>query len=450
DYSVQVGGPYFLTAGPFDFSGYTGMSLHFQRWLNTDLQPYVYDTIEVSSDGTNWDAVWDNGTSEIADHVWVPVSYDIAAWSDNRTNVYVRWGYRVASQFAFPYSGWNIDDIGFLGTPLQQLTLTVPTTVNVGAGTLTGTVTAHPVPTNALTVALTSSDPSVLTVPASVTILAGHSNAVSGLTVADQLTGRAAQTIEIRAAALNYVADSSPIAVFDNAGLTLHLSLPATAIEGEGTVEGIVSIRDVQTYSLEVQLYSSDLTAIQVPASVFIPVGQTSAVFLASVVDDNLIDGPQLAQITAHLADWIDANASIVVLDDENLNLSLTVPGSAWENSGVLTNAGSVSISSTLMTNLVVWLTSSVPAKVSVPAFVTIPVGALSNSFNLFLLDNSISDGDQLVSIQASASGFSNSIATMFVQDDESPLVPTNPTPTDLATNVDLASGLMWQSGSIP
>jgi hypothetical protein len=121
DYSLEVGGPYYLTAGPFDFSGYTGMTLHFARWLNSDIQPYVYDTIEVSPDGANWNTVWENGTSEIADGAWMPESYDISAWADNQTNAYVRWGYRVASPLAFAYSGWNIDDIGFLGNPSRRL-----------------------------------------------------------------------------------------------------------------------------------------------------------------------------------------------------------------------------------------------------------------------------------------------------------------------------------------
>src|SRR6185503_14149834 len=63
DYSTAVGGPYYLTAGPFDFSGKTSTNLRFQRWLNTDYQSYVFATIEVSTNGTTWTSIWDNGTS---------------------------------------------------------------------------------------------------------------------------------------------------------------------------------------------------------------------------------------------------------------------------------------------------------------------------------------------------------------------------------------------------
>ena len=450
DYSVAIGGPYYLTAGAFDFSGYTGMRLQFQRWLNTDFQPYVFATIEVSSNGTNWDPVWDNGTTEIADRAWTAVSYDISALADNHTNVYVRWGYRVASLFAFPYSGWNIDDIELVGNPSQRLTVAIPPAANAGAGTLTGTVAASPAPATDLTVALTSSDASAATVPAFVTIPAGQSNVVFDLTIADELKARGTQMVLIRATAPDYVAGSSNLEVSDSAAVTLHLSLPGTAIEGQGTIEGAVYIRDVQTNTLLVNLAPSDTTALQVPDSIFIPVGQTAAVFTATVVDDNLIDGPQVAVVTAHVPGWIDASGSVVVQDNENVNLAVTVPTNVWENSGVLPNAGSVSISGALQTNLTVSLASSAPERLSVPAFVTIPSGQVSNTFDLIPIDNSIADGSQVITIEASAPGFSNGTGFILVLDDEPPPAPSDPSPANLATNVDRASGLAWQPGFVP
>jgi len=54
-------------------------------------------------------------------------------------------------------------------------------------------------------------------------------------------------------------------------------------------------------------------------------------------------------------------SASMTVLDNENLNDG-DAARQRLENAGVLTNAGSVSISGTLPTNLVVSLLSSTPA----------------------------------------------------------------------------------------
>lgn len=116
DYSRTIGGPYYLTAGPLNFTGAVNSKLQFERWLNNDYQPYAYATIEVSTDGTNWTSIWNNGTSEVADSSWRKVQYDISAYADNQPTFYVRWGYQVASG-AYSESGWNIDDVEFLATP---------------------------------------------------------------------------------------------------------------------------------------------------------------------------------------------------------------------------------------------------------------------------------------------------------------------------------------------
>ncbi|MHC4106556.1 MAG: agmatine deiminase family protein [Planctomycetota bacterium] len=114
DYSLTPGGPYYLTTTALDCSDLVQVSLHFQRWLNTDFQPYVQATLEVSNDGTTWVPVWQNGGSEIAENAWSEQVYDISSIADNAPAVYVRWGYQVSSS-AWAYSGWNIDDIEIWG-----------------------------------------------------------------------------------------------------------------------------------------------------------------------------------------------------------------------------------------------------------------------------------------------------------------------------------------------
>jgi hypothetical protein len=138
DYSLTVGGPYYLTVGPLNFTGYTNTQLRFQRWLNTDYQPYVSATIEISTNGSAWSQIWSNGTSEIADSSWGSFQYNISARADNRATVYIRWSYQVGSA-AFAYSGWNIDDIELLGIPVGSGTLAVvPSTGLISSGTVGG------------------------------------------------------------------------------------------------------------------------------------------------------------------------------------------------------------------------------------------------------------------------------------------------------------------------
>ena len=124
DYDTAIGGPYYLTTGPLNLSGYENVKLSFKRWLNTDYQPYVYATIEVSKNGATWLEVWNNGGTTIADSQWTLLEYDISSVADNNSTVYIRWGHRVGSSGAFAFSGWNIDDICLTGESMDDLTVT--------------------------------------------------------------------------------------------------------------------------------------------------------------------------------------------------------------------------------------------------------------------------------------------------------------------------------------
>jgi hypothetical protein len=114
DYSLTVGGPYYLKTVAIDCRNTTEVALKFWRKLNTDYQTYAYATIDVSTNGTTWTPVWNNGTSEIADSAWTAESYDISSVANNQATVYVRWGYQIGTG-AYAYSGWNLDDIEIWG-----------------------------------------------------------------------------------------------------------------------------------------------------------------------------------------------------------------------------------------------------------------------------------------------------------------------------------------------
>jgi hypothetical protein len=122
DYSLAPGGPYHLTAGPFDCSELTEVELRFQRWLNSDFPPYVFATVEASEDGIHWLPVWQNEeTVVIDDEDWVEQVFDLSTVADYTPSFYLRWGYQVEND-AFPYSGWNLDDLEIWGvyTPLSE------------------------------------------------------------------------------------------------------------------------------------------------------------------------------------------------------------------------------------------------------------------------------------------------------------------------------------------
>ncbi|MBM4027252.1 MAG: hypothetical protein FJ280_17880 [Planctomycetes bacterium] len=116
DYDTTVGGPYWLVGGPFDLSGYQDVQLRFWRWLNTDCADYVKSSLEVSRDRKTWNPVWQNPQdAEVADAAWTLVEEEIGSWADGQPNVYVRWSYQIVKERAYPYSGWNLDDIQLIG-----------------------------------------------------------------------------------------------------------------------------------------------------------------------------------------------------------------------------------------------------------------------------------------------------------------------------------------------
>src|SRR5207245_3578028 len=207
---------------------------------------------------------------------------------------------------------------------------------------------------------------------------------------------------------------SGSMAIYDKETAGLQLTLPPSVGEGQN-VQGTVQVSAVPAANVSVLLSSSDTNELTVPATVMIPAGQTSAVFTASAMVDNELEAPQAVTVTAHVQNWTNGTATIYVTNNKNWTLALKLPASAWENAGVLTNAGLVTLSGTLASPFAVSLTSSNPTKIMVPATVTIPAGQLSKTFDVTPVDDSLVEGHQTVVITASAPGFTNGSASIFI-----------------------------------
>jgi|GEM_PF-4745070 len=94
---------------------------------------------------------------------------------------------------------------------------------------------------------------------------------------------------------------AEPTLIVDIAPPVINLSVdPATVSEdGSQAVVGTVTRSGDISEPLVVALSSSDTTEASVPSTVTIPAGQSSAQFLVSVVDDDILDGAQTVQISA-------------------------------------------------------------------------------------------------------------------------------------------------------
>src|SRR5207249_589713 len=79
-----------------------------------------------------------------------------------------------------------------------------------------------------------------------------------------------------------------------------------------------------RSVGLHVTLLSSDATEIVVPGNVDIGVNQASATFNATVQQDGLHDGSQIATVTASASGYTSVSTNITVLDSNVPFLTLT------------------------------------------------------------------------------------------------------------------------------
>lgn len=446
DYSITPGGPFYVTAGPFDLTLQDSTRLEFQRWLNTDMPNWVTATLEVSNNGSTWTQLFVN-SGEIADSAWTPQSFDISAVADQQSQVWLRWGYQVKNlSDVWAYSGWNIDDIVIRGVPVNNIALVLPPDLTEGDAPVAATLVMTPVPSSPAVVTLVSADPAQLQVPASVTVPAGSASVPVLLTAVDDALADGTQTIGITASSAGYPDRQVSLAVHDNETRVITIALPASLSEGAGVVAnaGTVSLDAPAGAAVRVFLESDDTGELRVPASVIIPAGQSSASFTLTAVDDTFIDGVQMVTVTGSVQGWTSGTDTIAITDNEALTLALTLPASVIE--GQTTVFGSITLSGQAVSPITVSLTSSDSSEIAVPAGVSIGAGNSGITFPITVQNDAAADGPQNVTITASASGFSNGSGVVIVNDIDTPAMPASPQPAHAATSVHPESDLAWST----
>jgi hypothetical protein len=105
---------YHLTTTPFDCTGLEQVHVKFWRWLSVQPAPFDHAYIRISTDGTTWTTVWENGTGLVNDQDWTEIDLDISAIADDEPAVYLRWTMGTTNGW-WNYCGWNIDDVQIWG-----------------------------------------------------------------------------------------------------------------------------------------------------------------------------------------------------------------------------------------------------------------------------------------------------------------------------------------------
>lgn len=116
-YSNNLATTEWLISSAFDCSGHTDVKLTFQRWLGIESASFDHAYILLSNDGSTWTSVWTNAEDTIVDGSWQETVYDIAAFADGQSSVWIAWGLG-STDSSVTYCGWNIDDVELSGTPI--------------------------------------------------------------------------------------------------------------------------------------------------------------------------------------------------------------------------------------------------------------------------------------------------------------------------------------------
>ncbi|MBV9469462.1 MAG: CSLREA domain-containing protein, partial [Abitibacteriaceae bacterium] len=110
------------------------------------------------------------------------------------------------------------------------------------------------------------------------------------------------------------------------------------------------------------------------------------------------------------------------ILDDDAAAFKLSIsPNTFSEGAGANAATGTVTRNTATTTAQVVNLASSNTNKATVPATVTIPVGATFATFSINAVDNTLADGPTVVTITAGRTGFTGDAAQVTVVDNDGP-----------------------------
>ena len=305
---------------------------------------------------------------------------------------------------------------------VQEGTLSItidPSTFGEGDGSVaTGTITTDAVLVRDVEVTLTVDDDTEVSVPATVTILAGETSATFDVTAVDDSEVDETQTATITASANRFVGDSVDVTIEDDDMLSLEVD--ETSVSEAGDPLTATLTRSSSTADdLVVTLSSDDSTELSVPETVTIEAGESSVTFLVTPVNDDEADGNQSTVITASESGHTSASVDISVTDDDFLTLTIDVTEFS-EGAGDMAAIGTIERANGSTEDLVVTLVSSDESAVTVPATVTIPAGSASVTFDLSAVDDLVdNDTDQVATITASADGQLDSAVDVTVTDDD-------------------------------
>jgi|GEM_PF-1330027 len=301
---------------------------------------------------------------------------------------------------------------------LPQAILQIPSILQEGqiSPTNAGTITLSHTCDNDVTISLTAKPSEKLVFPETVRIPAGASNASFSVQAPDDsiLTGPITATLYGQLDGFEVVAATTVI--LDNSSNALTIKMPISIQEGTTNLASL-ELSSPFSNPLVVKVYSSDSTVLQAPHTLTVTAGQTNVFFPIAAIEDKIITGSQNIKLTAEVSGWPSATAETEVIDNESKSISLFLPTSITEGE-TLTNAATLTLSGLANTDLVVNLTSDDPSLV-IPTSITVMAGQSNALFSLNVMDDDLQNGTRSMRITASATNFSDGVASIQVIDND-------------------------------
>lgn len=215
-----------------------------------------------------------------------------------------------------------IEYVEVLDNESATLTLTLPASLQEGAPPATAILTASAAPTENITIHVGSFNTNRLTVPATVTLLAGQTSVSFPVTAVNNNTIDGDTPVTVSAEVPNWNIATGTINILDN-DRTVTITAPLSGWEGQ-TVQGTITLAGASATPTVVTLSTDDPTEISMPATVTVPAGQLSTTFSILLSSDLLKDGTQTPTLTASAPGFTPGSTSIQVRDSNLDSLAVT------------------------------------------------------------------------------------------------------------------------------
>jgi len=308
---------------------------------------------------------------------------------------------------------------------IKNLKLSVPEIASEGDAVLNdaGQIAIPGIYPNPLIVHLTSNKTDKVIVPGSVEIPAGEQVAKFDLTIVDNNIMDSMVPVLISASAPGWQPVTSTITIADNEGAQLSVTVIETAVEGAGVIDnsGWVTLASVLLNDFEVTLTSDDTSLVEIPYTIVVPAGKTIAMFDMTIKDNNWISDSKSVKIKVEARGWYSDTDTVIILDNDPRTLNLTLPDTANENDGHLTNAAHIEIPGLFASDITIEIQNDSPQIVNTPRYVLLPAGQNSTDFTISIIDNTVITDEQMhpLTITAISPGWLSSSTQMEILENE-------------------------------